>query len=77
MALEHFSFLSQRYAVVGAVKINGGPVLQQCNHAVNGGIQVDDGIVIGIDGFFQTGLGVVHIAGCRGKTLYLRDQYVG
>ena len=72
MALEHFSFLSQRYAVVGAVKINGGPVLQQCNHAVNGGIQVDDGIVIGIDGFFQTGLGVVHIAGCRGKTFRLR-----
>ncbi len=58
--------------MVGAVKINGGPVLQQCNHAVNGGIQVDDGIVIGIDGFFQTGLGVVHIAGCRGKTFRLR-----
>ena len=72
MALEHFPFLSQRYAVVGTVKINGGPVLQQCNHAVNGGIQVHDGVIIGIDGFFQTGLGVVHIAGCRGKTFRLR-----
>lgn len=66
MPLEHFSFLAQRHAMVGAVKINGRPVLQQCNHAVDGGVQVHDGIVIRIDGFFQTGLGVVHVAGRPG-----------
>ena len=57
--------------MVGAVKINGRPVLQQCNHAVDGGVQVHDGIVICIDGFFQTGLGVVHVAGRRGKAFRL------